>query len=165
MTNKTHKPLEITPISAWVEEYEIVHLPYAQKNVGLRKVDVMDILMGDGQIPNVLLSMIQGDITPTQTQNVQMEGDDFKRFRELLDKLARACFANPPIVDTMEEVQEGKGILSSMIPFNDKSLLIAYCMGGRAQFENATKFLEQQEGSVVAVQPSDNIPSESEPDS
>ena len=95
MDSLNGKPLEITPVSAWVEEYEIVYLPYAKKHVGLRQADVMSILTSDGQIPNMLLPVIQGQMTPSQAQSMEVDMDDLSQLNGLLNKLVRACFVQP----------------------------------------------------------------------
>ncbi len=158
------KKLEITPISAWLEDYELVEMP-SGKVVGLRQVDVLSIITADGQIPNVLLPIIQGNMTPQEAGQIEMSFEDLKPLNQLLGRLTRACFVEPAIVEDMEDVKRGDGILVDMVPYNDKISLIAWNLGGQARVDAAQTFLEQQEAGVVGVQPSNNVSPESEPDS
>ena len=164
MPNKPQ--LEITPISGWLDDYETVKLP-SGKVVGLRQVDVLNILTVDGEIPNILIPAITGHMALSQgdNQNLEMGIEDLVQLNNLLDRLARACFVNPKIVADMDAVDRGEGITVEMVSYIDKTSLIAWNMGGQAQLDATATFLNEQEPSMVTVQPSGDIQPKPESDS
>jgi len=158
------KPLEITPISAWVEDYETVQLP-SGKVVGLRQVDVLNILTADGRVPNMLLPVVQGHmdgVNVNENGEMVVDVDELPRLNQLLNRLTRSSFVKPAIVDTREQVERGEGILCEMVSYADKIALITYSMGGKAAIDASKKFLEQQYTGVDVVQPGKNVPQDTE---
>lgn len=165
-SNGNGHQLEITPVSAWLNDYDPVRLP-SGKVVGLRSVDILSLILEDGSAPNFLTQFVEGHMSAVRMDKngmPEMDGDDMKRFVVVINKIARACFANPPIVDDMEAVQRGEGILLSMISMEDKSALIPWGMGGQAAIDNASRFFEQQKSGSVTVLPVTGVSSESKSD-
>lgn len=155
--------LEITPVSAWLEDYETVRLP-SGKVVGLRQVDVLSILTADGEIPNILLPVVQGHMKTGGQASMEVDIKDLAPLNHLLERLTRACFVKPAIVDDLDAVKAGDGITVDMVSYQDKIALIAWNMGGQAQIDAATTFLEQQNASLDALQSGGDVSPESEPD-
>lgn len=160
-----NKKLEVTSASSWLTDYEPVLLP-SGKVAGLRQVDVLSILTSDGEIPNILMPIVQGNISQSQIQGgeMQMQVKDLVPLNHLLERLTRACFVQPAIVDDMEAVKRGEGITVDMVSYTDKVFLIAWNLGGQERVDAAARFLKEQGTDMGAVQPSNGVSPESEPD-
>ncbi len=152
----------ITSVSAWLEDYDIITLP-SGKVVGLRPVDMLSLILEDGSAPNFLIQFVQGHMenVPMNAQGQpEMDVKEMRDLLTLLNKVARVCFADPIIVDDMEAVQRGEGILLSMISLEDKMALLPWGMGGQSAVDSASRFFEQQKPdpepvlSSLSVQPS-----------
>lgn len=153
--------MTISPVSAWLNEFEEVALP-SGKVVGLRPVDVLNILTSDGRIPNVLLPIIQQQMNgESQGMSDKMTTDDLLELTRVLEKLVRATFVEPRIVDTPADMESGRGILSSMIGFNDKLAVLAWGLGGQAALDAAKTFPDQPNADVPGIPAGKRVPAKS----
>lgn len=112
----------------------------------LRQLDVMDVLTPDGSVPNFLLPLLSG-----QRSQVETTAEDMLNLAPLLKRVAEQSVVEPKIVQTMEQVNAGEGILLSMIPMNDKMAMLNYAMGGAAAVQQATRFLQKQARPVADI--------------
>lgn len=151
--------MAITPVSAWLDQYEEVELP-SGRTVGLRQPDVLCLITADGNVPNLLRPMLTQQMggkpakLPTESE-VTLE--DLQALTEMLNRVARACFVEPAIVETMDDVRAGKGVMVDMIPYADKVALISYGMGGKRAIEAGIRFLKQQSQRLEFVPASENV--------
>lgn len=135
---------QVSPLSAWVDG-EVVEMP-SRRFMRLRQLDVMDVLTPDGSVPNFLLPLLSG-----QRSQVETTAEDMLNLAPLLKRVAEQSVVEPKIVQTMEQVNAGEGILLSMIPMNDKMAMLNYAMGGAAAVQQATRFLQKQARPVADI--------------
>lgn len=161
----------LTPIEDWLSSFEEAILPSGKKP-GLRQVDVVSILTDDGQIPNILMPIIQmlmdeatgrKSTKPTIEIDMQFGAQDLVDFHRALEKLTRACFAHPQIVDTQADVDAGKGILLHHVSLTDKLALIPWAMGGQRAIDAAKTFLGEWVKSLGSLQSGNGVPPIAQP--
>lgn len=159
MSINNGKPLEVTPVSAWLDDYELVTMP-SGKVVGLRQTDILSLILEDGTTPNFLIQFIQGHMGAlpiNANEQAQLDEEDLIKLSPILNKLTIACYANPPIVNTMEEVKRGEGLLLHMVSLEDKISLILWGMGGARAVEAAGRFFEQQKRNIESSLQSNSV--------
>lgn len=141
--------MTISTVNDWLEQGEEIHLPNSGKVVKVRQVDLISMLVGENGLPNLLVNNLFGD---KKTKQVEMTGGDMLKLSPMLDRLCRLMVIEPRIVNTIEEVEAGKGILLSFIPLADKTTLMNYAIGGKQAFDNAARFPIEQGAGVDSVQ-------------
>ncbi len=137
-------------LSEWLEQGDEITLPNSRKVVRVRQVDLLSMLSGENALPNLLINNLFGDKKTTQ---VEMTASDMLKLAPLLDRMCRLMLIEPRIVNTIEEVEAGKGILLSFIPLDDKTTLMNYAIGGAQAFNDAARFPLKQGTSMDSVQP------------
>jgi hypothetical protein len=127
----------VTSVQEWLSATEETTLP-SGKVAQLRQLDVLSLVLGDGNIPNFLLRQMM--TTPDKAKNVTANADDIQKLIPLLNKLTQTMFAEPCIVETEAEAQAGKGICLHHVEFKDKLFLLQHAMGGALAVQNAATF-------------------------
>jgi hypothetical protein len=113
----------------------------------LRQLDVLQVMSEDGSIPNFMLPMLSGKSTaPKETT-----GEDMLKLAPLLARVASQAIVEPAIVETVEEVRAGKGIMLSMVSLKEKMDVLSYAMGGAAAVNAAHRFLSEQDEPLADV--------------
>jgi hypothetical protein len=151
-----------TPISAWVTEDE--ELPIGGRNYRVRSVDVLSVLNDDGGIPNMMLPLIQQLMKieqpkPKDEPTAKTPEEGKKQLEELtntLNKITKAVLTYPPLVDDMEAVKRGEGVMLHHIPLDHKVSIMSWAMGGKAAMQASEKFLNESRRNVVTL-PSSNV--------
>jgi hypothetical protein len=141
--NKTQ--LELSPISSWIDG-ELVKLP-SGRVYRLRQLDMLSMVDEGGNVPNFLLAQIAGKKSGAAEPNPA----DILQMGPLLNKIALQSVVEPAIVETVEEMQAGKGIRLINIPMMDKMGMLNYSMGGQASVDSAMRFLSKQAQPVAVV--------------
>jgi len=142
----SQKPLELSPISAW-SDGELIELP-SGKVMRLRQLDVLSVIGEDGSVPNFLLPLLS-----RQKSSAEPNPEDILKMGPLLNKVALQSVVEPAIVNTMDQVKAGEGILLSMISMEDKMTLLSYAMGGAAAINATMRFQRKQAEPLAVVQP------------
>jgi hypothetical protein len=116
----------VTSGSAWRKTH-IAQLPSG--NVAeLKKPDVLDLIQNeDGTIPDMLLQFVTG---VKQVKNVEMTGETGKLFIDLIQKLTKASFVSPRVVDNPSADNE---IALGDVELADKLFVLRWAMGNFAE--------------------------------
>lgn len=139
--------LELSPISAWIEG-ELVKMP-SGRVMRLRQLDMLSTVVDEGgNVPNFLLAQLAGKKSGAAAEP---NPSDILQMGPLLNRIAQQSVVAPAIVNTAEEMQEGKGITLVMIPMMDKMAMLNYSMGGQTAVDAAMRFLSKQAQPVAAV--------------
>jgi len=147
----------LTPVSDWTrkDEYTPVKLP-SGRTVGMRTVDVFSLMDIDGKIPQFLKTQMEAGAKqktpatgkPEVKPEVKTSAGDMLDMVKIAERVIRAAMVFPPIVETLEEQEAGKGVLMSTIPFPDKMALMTWAIGGVTGVQNANRFPEPETPDV-----------------
>jgi hypothetical protein len=159
--------MTITPISDWVSSAEEIVLT-SGRSVKVRLVDVLSILNDDGGIPNVLLPVIKQIMkieepkakTPEEpkARTPEEAKREIEELMNILNKITRAVLVYPPLVDSVDALNRGEGIMLHNLPMEDKVAIMTWAMGGKAALEASKKFLSQPHGNVVPLSAGNIVP-------
>lgn len=139
----------VTPIQDWqAASEEEVTLP-SGKVVRLRRPDLVDLLMGNGDIPDVLTNMIVDSINGGGRKEFEINKETLPQLIESINVIAKAVFVEPKLWNEIY-ADEAQGIIPiGWVSFADKTHVFAWAMG--AQFQPAETFPAQQNGHLPVV--------------
>lgn len=141
----------VTSGAAW-RTTEIKTLP-SGKVARLRKPDVIDLIMGDGTIPDALTPIImaglKGEQVTDQIDWAKLTPEQIAGLFGLLNKVAAGAFVEPRIVDKPESEMGDGEIGIEHVEFNDKNFVFSWAMG--ADGGKAARFPSQPAGSVGPI--------------
>src|ERR1041385_1524404 len=89
--------MTVTPIADW-ETLEEVMLP-SGKVIKARRPDLVDILAGDGDIPDVLTEIIMETINGGEKKELILNKETLPQLLRSLNVITKACFVEPKIWD------------------------------------------------------------------
>lgn len=136
----------VTPIADWQPAVEEVKLP-SGKSAMLKRPDLVELISGEGDIPDVLTTLILSMISGNERQELKITQESLPQIFRSLNVIAKACFVEPKLWD--QDHAEGEYIPLSWLTFNDKGFVFAWALG--AQYEPAATFPAQQNGNVEPV--------------
>lgn len=147
-------------LDQWLGEGEIVTLP-SGKQARLRSIDGLSLMDEDNALTNIFLSQIAGHMNPNAPQakpetimegngEIQLTAANLREGMPMINRIVKATFVEPAIVDTQEEVDARRGILLHHIPLTDKIAVLSWAIGGR-QAMQTTRFLQQSRGDMGRV--------------
>lgn len=118
----------------WKPNTEFVTLP-SGNSPRIRKLDVVSMIMDDGNVPDTLLALISqgGDMT-------QLSGNDMMALVKILNQMCRAVFVEPAIVDAPD--YDANQISIYDVEFADKMSLFQYLVSGESV--QAANFRQEQ---------------------
>ena len=140
----------VTAYEEWVPKTEEVTLPSGRTAL-LRRPDLVDIITGGGDVPDILTNMIMESINGQtgESQEVAISAENLPAVLIMLNVIAAACFVEPKVVMSAKgEPAEGT-ILAQWISFNDRAHVFGWALG--AQFQPAATFPQEQTGDLGAV--------------
>lgn len=145
----------VTPIQEWQPQVEDVTLP-SGKVVQLKRPDMVELINGDGDVPDLLSSLIL-DLTQNnmgKRQEVTVTKDNLPQIMASMNVICKACFVVPQLWDnnTADETH----IPIKWVAFNDKAFVMAWALGG--QYEAARAFPQESNGHLETVPGGDAVP-------
>lgn len=160
--------MPISNIQEWLQPEELteLYLPQSRKVVGVRQVDPLSLIGEDGQVPNLLRGVLEGQANVNGNVSMtQTSAEDLAASTKFLNRLAKAVIVSPPVDDDdSAAVKAGEAIPVSFIPLADKAQILAYAVGGQAALSAVQTFPDEQASSVGAAQTSNGVPDNAEPD-
>jgi hypothetical protein len=150
----------VTAYEEWVPKTEEVTLP-SGKTALLRRPDLVDIITGGGDVPDILTNMIMESINGEKddAQELAITAENLPSVLKMLNVIAAACFVEPQVVNGTGEPPAGT-ILAKWIPFNDRAHVFGWALG--AQFQPAATFPQEQAGDVGIVPAGRDLQGEAE---
>lgn len=137
------QPLQITHASEW-KQGEVVQLP-SGKVARLKKPDVLSLITVDGKIPDALGPVLLG-ASKGQEITAEFTIESLSGLIPLLDKITKACFIEPRVVDNPGPDELGTDDISTA----DKMWLFqSWAFGGAGQA--AATFPPKQNGSMATL--------------
>lgn len=155
MTNKGQLDL----LDQWLTQGELVKLP-SGKQARLRQVDALSLMDDEGALSNLFMGQIARHMNPdakpdsqpatVAESGVELKLSDLRASIPMLNRVCKAAFIEPAIVDTQAAFEAGQGILPEHIAIMDKMSVFSWAIGGR-QALDSTRFLQQSRDTVGDV--------------
>ncbi len=143
--NGTERKWALAEFRAGVEHT----LPVSGLTVRLKRVSILDLAIGMGEIP----AMLGPQIDRLSQNGGQLTAANLAEFEPLINAFVRACVIDPPITD--EPTEETLGIKE--LPIEDKVDILGWAMQGGAPL---AKFRGEPEEPVAAALPGDGVRAE-----
>lgn len=144
------------PTSAqdWINQTdgEVVRLPSGM-SASLRNVDVLDLLLEDGSVPDILIQLAAGAQGGFEAMSPQQQIEMLNQMKPFLDRLCRASFVAPRLGETDDP--ESNQIAVSRVSIVDKLFIFREKFGGLQALAGA--FPAQPDGDVVTPQSSEDL--------
>ena len=121
-------------------------LPVSGLTVRLRRVSVLDLAIGMGEIP----ALLGPKIDQLSENSGQLTAANLAEFMPLINSFCRMCVIDPPITDEPSETTLG----IDELPVEDKVDILGWAMQGGAPL---AKFRGEPEEPVEAAQPGDGV--------
>lgn len=141
----------VTPAADW-RRHEVVTLP-SGKRARLRRPDVIELIMADGQVPDfltpVVLAGLRGQDVDQQATEFEVTQENIGAIFELVNTIARAAFVEPTISDKPDAELGENEIRLEHVGFGDKTWIMNWAMG--AESASAGRFRTEPSGGVGPV--------------
>jgi hypothetical protein len=146
--------LVIATPEAFQPATETVQLPSQEgtkQAVLLRKPDLVALMSGEGEMPDVLSELVSDEISGrkngAKTRELQLTPEVVKRLMPLFDAVAIATFAQPRL--WREAESDGEHMPVAWLSFEDKAFVFAWALG--AEYVPLSKFREETGADVESV--------------
>ena len=107
----------------------------------------MQLIKGDGEIPDVLTSLVLATIGGGQAQAMELNRETVPDMMESINVIAVATFVEPKLC--MGSERQGDAIPASWIDFNDRAWVMGWALG--AEYVPVQRFHREQGAGVESV--------------
>lgn len=143
----------VTPISEWEPQAEEVTLP-SGKVVKLKRPDLVSMISGEGDVPDVLSNMILSMVNGSGgSKEIDINPETLPQIMSSLNVIAKACFVEPLLWDNPQ--RDETHIPVSWVTFGDKGFVMAWALGG--QYEPVKTFPPAANGNMATVPTSNKL--------
>lgn len=147
-------------------QHEDVELP-SGKTATLRKPDVLSLITGGGDVPDVLTRIVMQGVKGKTFDSKDLTAGDLPGLADTLNTVARACFVSPRAVPDAEALAleqsdpDGDWVAVSDIDYMDKLFVFNWAMGGQGEAARRFPGGQRRAGKGVAdVQPGEDLPAD-----
>lgn len=139
--------MQITPAEGWRRREEKVRLP-SGKVAMMKKPDVVDVIMGDGTIPDALAGFMMSTAVGEIDEN-QISAKELPGMMELANKLCVATFVEPRVVTGDPDYDSGE-IAIGDIDMVDRMFVVSWAQGRGTggEAEKLAQFLAEQDAGI-----------------
>lgn len=141
---------EIATLDDFRPSAEAVQLPSqngTDKRVMLRRPDMVRLISSDGNVPDLLTSIVLAQING-RTAEVDVDETTIPQLMQMLNTIAVATFVEPALCEEDEPV-DGK-LPVAWVSFEDKGFVMSWALGVEAQA--LQRFRQEPGGNVESVQ-------------
>lgn len=117
----------------------------------LKKPDVLE-LIADQDMPDLITNQLMSNLTGAPAAKVEVKREDMPKMLNILNKMCKACFVEPRIVDNAAAEDE---IELRHIDFNDKVAVLEFAFGQEGL--KAQSFRSQPNAGVPTVSNGANL--------
>lgn len=140
------------------EEVQLPSQRGTDKAVLLRRPDLVALIGGDGEIPDVLTGLVMAGIKG-ERQEFDLTPESVPQIMKSLDIIAIATFVAPKLWHGDEVSDDGR-MPVGWLKFEDKGFVFAWALG--AEYQPAASFRPEQNGHVGSVQSRHGVPRKAE---
>ena len=142
MTELNGHEYEVATLADFEPQVEWVQLPSqrgTKKAVQLQRPDIISLIDGEGDVPDVLTSIVLSQVNGKQKQDMAIDRETLPQLMKSLNVVAMAAFVHPKLT---EQALRGMN-------FEDKAFVFSWALG--VEYVPAERFRQEQDANVEPV--------------